>query len=69
MTRPLRLGFPGAIYHLTAQGNGRSAIFLDDFDREIFLSILGDVVGWYHWICHAYAFAGQVLLLDFLLCR
>lgn len=54
MTRPLRIEFPGAIYHLTARGNGRSAIFLDDFDREVFLSVLGDVVGRYSWICHAY---------------
>jgi hypothetical protein len=45
MTRPLRIEFPGAIYHLTARGNGRAAIFLDDFDREVFLSVFGDVVG------------------------
>ena len=54
MTRPLRIEFPGAIYHLTARGNGRAAIFLDDFDREVFLSVLGEVVGRYNWICHAY---------------
>ena len=41
MTRPLRIEFPGAIYHLTAWGNGRAAIFVDDFDREVFLSVLG----------------------------
>ena len=50
MTRPLRIEFPGAIYHLTARGNGRAVIFLDDFDREVFLSVLGDVVGRYNWI-------------------
>ena len=54
MARPLRLEFPGALYHLTARGNGRAAIFLDDFDRRAFLSILGDVVERYNWICHAY---------------
>ncbi len=54
MTRPLRIEFPGALYHLTARGNGRAAIFLDDADRETFLSVLGDVVERYNWICHAY---------------
>jgi putative transposase len=54
MTRPLRIEFPGAIYHLTARGNGRAVIFLDDFDREVFLSVLGNVVGRCNWLCHAY---------------
>ena len=30
MARPLRLEFPGAIYHVTARGNARQAIVLDD---------------------------------------
>jgi REP-associated tyrosine transposase len=59
MARPLRIEFPGAIYHLTARGNGRAEIFLDDFDREAFLCVLGDVVGRYNWICHAYCLMGN----------
>jgi len=59
MTRPLRIEFPGALYHLTARGNARAAIFLDDLDRREFLSILGDVVERYHWICHAYCLMGN----------
>jgi len=39
MARPLRVEFPGALYHLTARGNGKAAIFLDDSDRRAFLSI------------------------------
>jgi hypothetical protein len=27
MARPLRLQFPGGIYHVTARGNDRQAIF------------------------------------------
>lgn len=54
MTRPLRIEFPGALYHLTARGNGGTPIFLDDVDREVFLSVLGDLVERYNWICHAY---------------
>jgi hypothetical protein len=41
MARPLRLEFPGAIYHLTARGNVQQAIFVDDWDRQHFLRLLG----------------------------
>ncbi len=44
MSRPLRLEYPGAVYHVTSRGNGRAGIFLDDQDRESFLSILCSVV-------------------------
>jgi len=53
MARPLRLEFPGAIYHVTSRGNARLAIYKDDQDRHSFLSILGEVVDRYHWLCHA----------------
>ena len=54
MSRPLRLEYPGAHYHLTARGNAQGAIFLDDTDREIFLSCLGEAVQRFGWLCHAY---------------
>jgi REP element-mobilizing transposase RayT len=54
MARPLRIEYPGAIYHVTTRGNGSNKIFSDDQDREIFLSILGTVVTRYNWLCHAY---------------
>src|SRR5680860_782203 len=54
MARPLRLEFPGALYHVTARGNARHAIVFDDADRELFLGCLGDVIGRCGWICHAY---------------
>jgi REP-associated tyrosine transposase len=54
MARPLRLEFPGAIYHLTGRGNARQKVFFTDADRELFLSTLAGVVTRYHWICHAY---------------
>jgi REP element-mobilizing transposase RayT len=54
MARPLRLEFPGAVYHLTSRGNARQKIFFTDADRESFLSTLSGVVRRYHWICHAY---------------
>ena len=39
MARPLRLEFPGAVYHLTSRGNVRQKIFLSNADRELFLSV------------------------------
>lgn len=54
MARPLRLEFPGAIYHVTARGNALNAIFLDDGDRELFLVCLSEVVTRFGWLCHAY---------------
>ena len=54
MARPLRIEYPGAVYHVTSRGNARNKIFSDDQDREIFLSILGGVVKRYNWLCHAY---------------
>jgi len=54
MARPLRLEFPGAVYHLTSRGNARQKIFFTDDDREHFLSTLSGVIARYGWICHAY---------------
>lgn len=54
MARPLRLEFPEAVYHVTSRGNARQDIFLNDSDRERFLSILSSTVHRYNWLCHAY---------------
>src|SRR5438046_9253599 len=54
MSRPLRLEYSGAVYHLTSRGNARQKIFWSDSDRELFLSILAQVVSRYGWLCHAY---------------
>jgi putative transposase len=54
VSRPLRIEFPGALYHITSRGNDRAAIFLVDSDRRQFLDTLGEVVGRCGWRCHAY---------------
>jgi putative transposase len=54
MARPIRLEFPGAIYHVTTRGNGGDDVFLDDQDRLLFLTVLGEVVSRSGWIVHAY---------------
>jgi len=59
MTRPLRIEFPGAIYHVTSRGNARRKIFLDDEDRQAFLATLAWVVERFGWICHAYCLMGN----------
>ncbi len=59
LARPLRLEFAGAIYHITARGNAKTAIFLDDHDRDGFLTVLSRVVKRYEWVCHAYCLMGN----------
>jgi len=54
MARPLRLQFPGAVYHVTSRGNARQKVFFTDADRALFLNTLSGVVRRYGWICHAY---------------
>ncbi|MFQ5846360.1 MAG: transposase [Candidatus Methylomirabilales bacterium] len=54
MSRPLRIEYPSAVYHLTARGNARQNIFRDATDRQAFLDILGEVIARYEWLCHAY---------------
>ena len=59
MARPLRIEFPGAAYHVTSRGNARADIFTDDSDRHIFLSVLGQTVKRFNWLCHAYCLMGN----------
>lgn len=40
MARPLRIEFPGAIYHVTSRGDRRESIFEDDEDRRTLLAVL-----------------------------
>ncbi len=41
MARPLRIEFPGAVYHVTSRGDRREPIFVDDTDRLALLDVLG----------------------------
>lgn len=54
MSRPLRIEFPGALYHVTSRGDGSEAIYLDDRDRVMFLNVLAHVCERFHWACHGY---------------
>ena len=50
MACPLRIIFPGGIYHVTSRINVRRKIFLDDEDKSCFL--LAWVVERFGWLCH-----------------
>ena len=54
MTRPLRIEFPGAMYHITARGNRRAPIFLNEKDKSMFLEIVGRVHDRFRWLCYSY---------------
>ena len=53
MSRPLRLEFPGALYHVTSRGDRREAVYEDDADRQGFLALLGDVCARFNWRAYA----------------
>ena len=54
MSRPLRLEFPDALYHLTSRGDRREDIYEDDTDRRNFLEVLSSVIEQLNWECYAY---------------
>jgi len=54
MSRSIRIEFSGALYHITARGDRREAIFDDDQDRVIFLAVLEQVVTKFNWLCYAW---------------
>lgn len=54
MARPLRISYPGAVYHVTARGNARQRIVRDDADRARFVEILAAMLDQYGVCCHAW---------------
>jgi len=54
MARPLRIEFPGALYHVMSRGNERQPIVRDDRDREKRLDWLRRTVETYGWRLHAF---------------
>jgi REP element-mobilizing transposase RayT len=59
MARPLRLEFPGAIYHVTSRGDRQEAIFRNDGDRHAWLRILASVCARFRWNIHAFCQMGN----------
>ncbi|WP_229259688.1 transposase [Duganella aceris] len=54
MTRPLRLEFPGALYHVTSRGDHSEAIYRDETDRLIWLDIMRRVCKRFNFVIHAF---------------
>ena len=54
MARPLRIEYPGALYHVTSRGNAGGKIFRSEKDREYFLDLLGFIIERFNWLCHAW---------------
>jgi putative transposase len=54
MPRLPRHVLPDGVYHVTARGAGRAAIFHDDLDRFAFMQRLRMMVAKFGWNCHAY---------------
>jgi len=56
MSRPLRIEYAGALYHVLNRGADRKAIFLDPAnDRAIFLGILGEAAQLWKIRVHAFS--------------
>lgn len=54
MTRPLRLEYPGSLLHVTARGNERRDIVVDDIDRQIFVELFGVAANQFRWTVNQY---------------
>ena len=54
MSRPLRIEYAGALYHVTSRGNERKAIYLEKADFERFLEVLDEVCERFNWFVHSW---------------
>jgi REP element-mobilizing transposase RayT len=59
MSRPLRIEFPGAVYHLTSRGDRREAIYLDDADRQTQIDVIGQAMDRFDAVVLAYCLMGN----------
>ena len=54
MTRPLRLEYAGALYHVTSRGDRRGQIYRDDTDSIAWQGVLALVCERYHFVVHSF---------------
>ncbi|MCB1645906.1 MAG: transposase [Pseudomonadales bacterium] len=54
MSRPVRIEFPGAHYHITTRGLDDRTVFADNEDRIVFLNVMDTVVSRFGWLIHSY---------------
>jgi len=65
MGRPLRIEYPGALYHVTSRGNEKRDIFLEDSDRKRFLGLLEDYHDRFEVIVHCFVLMSNHYHLTF----
>ena len=66
MSRPLRIEFPGAVYHVTSRGDRREPIYRDDEDRTTHLEVIAQAMDRFDAQVLAYrGHRGQVLPIAF----
>ncbi len=54
MPRPVRVQFPGAIYHLMNRGVRGEHLYTDDEEHEYFLDLLAEACRRYAWLVRTY---------------
>jgi REP element-mobilizing transposase RayT len=59
MSRPWRIEYEGALYHLLSRGNEGNDIFEDDRDRKIFLKTVGEMSERFDMNVYAYVLMGN----------
>lgn len=59
MARPLRIQYPGAVYHVMNRGGSRQRIFLDKPDYEAFVNTVGEIYDRWRVELFAYCLMGN----------
>ncbi len=54
MVRPLRLEYPGAIYHVMSRGDARKSITRSQKDKRLFFEVLDEACEKYNILIHGY---------------
>ena len=63
MSRPWRIEYEGALYHLLSRGNERRDIFMNDKDLTSFLDAVGEMSERFDIDVFAYVFMDNHLLI------
>src|SRR5918994_3828775 len=59
MSRPLRIQYPGAVYHIMNRGRARQLTFVDDTDYRAFLETLAEAHRLWNTEVFAYSLMGN----------
>lgn len=54
MSRPLRIEYENALYHVTSRGNARDDIYIDDDSRLLFMQVIAEVCDLFNWSLHSW---------------